>query len=271
MNPGFTAALITAFLILLSACASPQAFQSAPSSTGRYQLGPHPAEGLFGQPMRYLDDRQSIGYVQNGGGVGLLLEVFRPLGLALDLDLIAAKSDKDQKALKRTLGIDVYRAFALALSESAIAPVSGSSSDILLSPYLYLVNVDDDHILTAASLHVDMHPTGRDWDRKYEYELPEIYTKAQLAAGLTESQFSSLQADLTVGLRWGVETYLKDAQGALPLQQNVTVKSKFLMPWLDAALLGDVFNAGPGRCGFAGPRAIVSLIADRAKITPQKC
>lgn len=191
-----------------------------------------------------------------------------PIGVLANMSMIKSVTEDDAKQLHGMIPIDTVKVFQKYVPQDQYL---SSSRDVngegLLSPYLLVEKIDDEHFRCSALLIVDLNPAGTKWTRQYMYELQDVYTKYQLTSGLSDSQLASLTADLGGGLQWAMATYLLDAKGSFSPREKETIKSDFLTPRNQIPMTGYGYDAGPNRIGFATAAAVYSLSPDGVTIT----
>ena len=269
MRSAIRGSVVTFCAVIVSACGSVPSYEPAPSSNvSGYKLGPAQAFSDLDHVHRFLNDDKTVLYLQNHGGggvaVGLLLG---PLGVLANVEMIKAQTEKDAAILKDKLSVNVSGDFSKALTTEPMVALIDSPTSALISPYLFVVNVDNDHIHFAALVVVDYGPSGSKWTRQYIYELPDVYGKSQIATGLSESQLAALSDHLLIGFQWDVRTYVLDAAGTFKPQESAKLGSDFVTPRIQIQLAGHKFDAGPGRLGFATPLAVYSLPTDSGTLS----
>lgn len=268
--------LAVAGSLLISACASvPMTYHSAQQSnpSTKYTVEPLKDSAAVDRVERFLDSKHSVLYMQNQGGggaaVGLL---FGPLGVLANSEAIKKQTGVDADMLMGKLPVDIEKIFATSMGEcGGFVQVSQSAVDPVLSPVLYVEKIDDAHIRFASLLYVMTSKDGKSTNRQYIYELPDNYTKEEIARGLTPAEMAQLSADTQIGFNWIVATYSLDVRGGFSPHVKAAIHSDFVTPRIQVALMGYSFDAGDGRLGFAMGSAqqttVYSLPQDAGKLT----
>lgn len=261
--------------VLLSACAtaSLQPYQSAQQigTSSKYTLGEAPAPS--DHMHRFIDTKHSELYMQNQGGGGAAVGVLLgPLGVLANIAAIKKQTEADTAQLKDKLPLDVQQLFAASLAGTpALSAAEGDPSAPSLAPLLYVEKLDDAHIRFASLVHVKAAMGGKQWARQYIYELPDSYTKEELARGLSAGELQQLAADAEEGFQWITATYASDVAGTFRPQQKGVIHSDFVTPRIQVAYAGYRFDAGAGRVGFvmgaSKSSTVYSLPSDAATVT----
>lgn len=259
----------------LTACVAAPQYQAPPTSseTIAYKIAPSPSPAIGpsakprigGPPLstpdqfrRYLDKDESVIYFQNYGGGGVALGLLAgPLGVLANAKMIEGVTEADAAAMRGKLDVDVRERFRATLG--AHPAFVADDNGAVFSPYLLVEKIDDAHIKFASMLVVDLSPAGTKWSRRYIYELPDTYTKAQLFSGLTAEQVQTIAAHLETGMNWTLSTFQKEARGELKPGKKQQASSEFVTPRITVAQIAYRFDSEPGRAAFVSGDAIYSL------------
>lgn len=266
---------VAACLALLSGCATAplQPYQPVQqvSASSAFVIGAPPPTS--DHMHRYLDAKQSELYMQNlgGGGVGLGL-LLGPLGVLANVAAIKKQTEDDAALLHGKLPLDVKRLFIASLASApTLKQVDGTGSAPSFAPLLYVEKIDDAHVRFASLLYVKSTLDGKPWIRQYMYELPDSYSRDELARGLSNVQLDRLAADAEVGFQWIAATYASDVAGSFQPRQQGVIHSDFVTPRFQIPFRGYSFDAGPQRVGFVTgsqrSNYVFSLPADAATVT----
>jgi len=161
-------------------------------------------------------------------------------------------------------------ASVVASSLAAFPALNASTSNdsMLLSPYLYVENIDDSDIRFAALLIASSNASAKTWTRQYFYVIPDVYAKAKIASDLTAEQIGTLKQRLGEGFNWDIATFVQDKNGSFNPQVKGVIHSDFVTPRIQIPLAGYRFDAGAGRLGFVTTNDLVySLPSDTGTIT----
>lgn len=255
----------------LAGCASVQPYQSmqARAVSNHYVVAAYP--GAPDYMHGFLDGERSVWYTQNQGGGGVAVGLlFGPLGVAANIAAIKKHTEADLAAFQGKVPIDASRLFAEAATGVPRLTAAGGDGASAVSPLLLVEKLDDEHVRFAALLYVTGTEAGKSWVRQYIYEVPEVYSSAQLTRGLDAMQLQQLAADTRLGFGWTATTFADDLAGAFHPDHKAVLRSEFVTPRIEIAMSGYAFEAGNGRVGFATgqPRssAVYSLASDNATL-----
>lgn len=230
--------------LTLAGCNSRPALQSNQPFAGNersYSLSRSPLLDQTGSNMAHLDSDKNIVYSQifGGGGLGLGL-LLGPLGVAANVAMINAQTDADTELLKDKLDVKPLQNFLSSAQGKAFTLVdTPGSAGAKISPYLYVMRADGEQMLLAAALLIEQGDGKQPWTGKYMYQLPEKYTRQELAR-LDATQQQQLNRDLTAGFAVLLDYLAREQPPAT--ERSITFKSAFLDPRFDFDMTGALIS-----------------------------
>ena len=255
--------LVLTSIMLLTACATAPQMQIAPSVSPlpphSIGLAPGVEKGLNNN-THYLDDKNSITYVQNFGGGGLALGLLGPFGVAANVAMIAKNTENDVELLKGKILLDPRVIFSEVLSEHpTLGTKTTTDKSVRLSGFLNVVKQEGEKLFFGCTVLVDYRPLGTNWVGRYVYQLPLEYTKAEVAEGLSTDRLNTLTAQVREGFRTLAKLYLDDASGNLVSKRDIKFKSTFVLPRFDFELIGQELPSEDQKVNIRSVGAVYSL------------
>jgi hypothetical protein len=180
--------------------------------------------------VMHLDDDRRIVYFQSSGGGGLAVGLlFGALGAVANMAMIESNTKADVARLKDRMRVDPLEVFQEVAGRSSIVSAPPGSSQLRITPYLYVVKINEGQLTLASALLVEQGTGAGKWSGRLMYQLPEIYTFEQ-AASLDGEGTAHLRASVAAGFRELLHHVSSREQLALPQDRAIHFKSHFLHP-----------------------------------------
>lgn len=231
---------LLALALTVTGCATPPSFQSSQPLTSEqsYSLSRSALLDQTSQTIAHLDSDRDILYMQEFGGGGVVTGLlFGPLGVAANVAMINAQTESDAELLKNKIGIKPRDVFIERAQQKALK--LSDSAEAKITPYLYVLKTNGEQMLVATALLIEQGDGKSKWTGKYMYQLPEKYSKQELA-NLDTSQRQQLSADVRQGFDVLLD-YITNERPAMG-ERTITFKSDFLAPRLDFDLTGALIS-----------------------------
>lgn len=218
---------------------------------------------------RHLNKDKNILYFQNFGGGGAALGLLGPLGVAANMKMIESNTEDDVKLFSDKLDTDPVKMFteaAVQVSYSIDSATQGRPTKF--SPYLYVVKVQEDKLLVAAAMIVDVDMADKKWTGRYMYQLPLIYTAETLSKADKQAS-SELSKHLILGFSELIKTFKTENPEAIKNEKPITFKSEFVFPRFDLEMRGALIAESNDRAWIRTVGAVYSLAKSEVKIFRQ--
>jgi hypothetical protein len=273
MNPLFRIASLSACIVALTACVSaPVAPQRPTSVPATHHVASAPTlVPASAHTLAWLDDRQSVQFVQNfgGGGVGVGL-MLGPLGVAANAAAIRKTTERETAALKGRFTVDPMQRFAVLAQALGLALVDDTQG-ARLSPYLMVVRAEEERVLLGVGLMVDHAPGQNGWRASYAWQSDLDWSIAEVADGLDADQQAALEMALDSGLTALLALYRADLADQIVSGEELRFVSDFASPRFRFQLTGTRLAGGaPGRVVVRTFGATFDLPATRVELAGTK-
>lgn len=250
-------------IILLSGCAGPPTYvQPFPSSAKNkdFAIARSSLLDYTDHRVRHIDTDKNVVYSQDfGGGGAALALLIGPLGAVANVKMIEANTDRDVALLKGKIPVDPVEVFRkTAKKEKFRLLESAEGNAIRISPWIFLVKTQEDHISLAAALMVENDLSRVEWTGQYLYQLPLGYSVAELA-NPTKSVAADIESTLATGYVELLKMLETERAGAALSEKDIAFKSTFVNPRYNFELLGRLVSETSDRVCIRTYNAVYSL------------
>lgn len=218
---------------------------------------------------KHLNKDKNILYFQNYGGGGAALGLLLgPLGVAANMKMIESNTENDVQRFSDKLDADPVKIFTEAAVQSGY-PIDSvtQQSSTKFSPYLYVVKAQEDKLLVAAAMIVDVDTTNQKWTGRYMYQLPLTYTAETLSKADMQAS-TALNEHLLAGFSELIKMLKTENPEAVRKEKQITFKSNFVFPRFDLELRGSLMTESNDRAWIRTVGAVYSLAKSDVKISP---
>lgn len=226
------------FAAILSGCASAPVFQtSVPKTTNLsgFELGRSPILDVTNHIIQHANSGKDILYSQNFGGGGVALGLLGPLGVAANIGMINTNTTKDVEQIKNKITLSPKNIFSQVASKELTEGGSGGKIKPQISPYLYLIKIDDEKILMASGLIIEQ--SEEKWTGKYLYQLAQTTTLQELAK-LDDAGTKRLEAAVADGYEKILKQIKTEHAQTSQTGKQIHFKSSFFTPRIEIESIG---------------------------------
>ena len=226
------------FAAILSGCASAPVFQaSVPKTTNLsgFELGRSPILDVTNHLIQHTNSGKDILYSQNFGGGGVALGLLGPLGVAANIGMINSNTTKDVESIKDKITLSPKNIFSQVASKELINGENSGKVKPQISPYIYLIKIDDEKILMAAGLIVDQSEDK--WTGKYLYQLAQSTTLKEIAK-LDDEGMKRLEMAVADGYEKILKQIKSEQIQTSQTGKQILFKSSFFTPRIEIESIG---------------------------------
>jgi hypothetical protein len=227
--------------VLLTGCVTPPpAMPVKVAVDAPYAVTRSPVLDQTSHVLMHLDQKRQILYFQSFGGggaaVGLLLG---PLGVAANVGMIESATKADVARLKDKLDVDPAALFQEVAGAGATVPAADGSSQLRVTPYLYVTKGRDDKLMVASAMLLEQGLGPEKWTGRMMYQLPGAYTFDELTSAGSATQ-ERLRSDAKNGFRELLRHASASEQALLPAERPIKFRSEFFNARFDFELTGEL-------------------------------
>ena len=181
--------------------------------------------------IAYLDEKRSISYHQDFGGMGLAGGLLLgPFGAGANALAIQKATTRDADALRGKLPISPDELLQAALA--TLPSAAPATRDARLRPSLYLTRDKQERLIFWTIVDVDLDG----WKGRYSRVLPQRVALASATAGLPEAELAALETQLRDSYLETLRVLQRDLEGQAGEFAKMKVEVEALSPRFHAAV-----------------------------------
>lgn len=247
----------------LAGCATAPSLQGArpiSSQNQKYGLAKNESIAKTDHMTQSLNEGQSIFYFQNqgGGGVGLGL-LLGPLGAAANMKMIESVTMGDVEKLKGKINLNPEAELQQAASSTDFPlQLSVTQGDIKVTPFAFISKTNETTVHVSSVILFEGQDEQKKWVRRYQYQLPGMYTLDELSA-FSETKTSELQI-ASVAAYKALLTYIAgEKDEAIAQERKITYSSPYISPRFDFEMMGSLVMEKAGRVWICTVTGVIAV------------
>lgn len=179
--------------------------------------------------LTHLNENKDIVYFQTFGGGGATLgALLGPIGVLANQAMIESATKDDKAKLANRLDLQPASIFADVARDRGLL-LNAIAGNNRLSPYLYIVKLEDNTLLVAAAAIVEQQTAAGKWTGKYMVQFPLSYSMDQLSSA-DASTLAELRRQAAVGYGKIIDQLRSENPGSSASETRVTFHSPFITP-----------------------------------------